>query len=193
MATLTGLRVSYLCQLSTKIRQTVVTVVALICFCGFTIACSGTRSVITTADPTLCHMLIMRATHLVLRRSVPHSTVYVQTFAFRSNETSSDVSAVRAVARQLCALPVLPKSEAIACIGAASYSLTFYGAAGRLEGPITFQASGCNAVEVPRGQARFYRPGSALWPTLGIAIGLSAATQSTFQGSKPRLKRQSSV
>jgi hypothetical protein len=87
----------------------------------------------------------------------------------------------RAVARALCALPVMPSTPMPCPMDqGVSYRLDF--AAGRASFPgITAAAGGCNPVT---GAGPVRRAGSAgFWTVLGHAIGLKRAAGSALRGT----------
>lgn len=102
-------------------------------------------------------------------------------FAFPAGVTVTSPAEARAVARALCALPVMP-SAPMSCPmdQGVSYRLDF--AAGRTSFPgIRAAAGGCNPVT---GAGPVRRAGSArFWTVLGHAIGLKRAAGSALRGT----------
>ncbi len=127
-----------------------------------------------------------RVTGLALTRSQPLNP---ERFSFARRVTSSDAMAVRALARALCALPVMP-SGVFHCPAdwGVTYRLAFSQGAGVTTGaspevrPVTVDATGCTqvtglgATRRTLGRASFFR-------AFGAAIGLAHATAATFRGT----------
>ena len=104
-------------------------------------------------------------------------------FAFPAGVTVTGPAEARAVARALCALPVMPSAPMPCPMDqGVSYRLDF--AAGQTSFPgITASAGGCNPVT---GAGPVRRAGSAgFWTVLGRAIGLKHAAGSALRGTSP--------
>jgi len=102
-------------------------------------------------------------------------------FAFPAGVTVTSPAEARAVARALCALPVMPSAPMPCPMDqGVSYRLDF--AAGRTSFPgIRAAAGGCNPVT---GAGPVRRAGSAgFWTVLGHAIGLKRAAGSALRGT----------
>jgi len=99
--------------------------------------------------------------------------------AFPSGSVAIGPSGARAVARALCALPVMPPGimSCPAQFPGTSYQLRF-AAAGRSLPPVTIQATGCATVT---GAGRVRQATSArFWRVLAMAAGLSPPGQGVF-------------
>jgi len=99
--------------------------------------------------------------------------------AFPSGSVAIGPSGARAVARALCALPVMPPGimSCPAQFPGTSYQLRF-AAAGRSLPPVTIQATGCATVT---GAGRVRQATSArFWRVLAMAAGLSPPGQAAF-------------
>jgi hypothetical protein len=89
---------------------------------------------------------------------------------------------VRAVARALCALPVMPKAvfHCPAEFTGTTYRLNFTAGGQRLR-PVEIQATGCETV-TGLGPARWAAESPGFWPVLARAAGISPPGQSAFNG-----------
>jgi hypothetical protein len=123
---------------------------------------------------------VAAVTRLAVTRvtALPRSHLH---FTFPAGVTVTSPAEARAVARALCALPVMP-SGVMSCPmdWGVSYRLDF--AAGRTSFPgITAAASGCNAVH---GAGAVRQADSAgFWIVLGAAMGIKHAAGSALRGT----------
>jgi hypothetical protein len=116
--------------------------------------------------------------HLAISRA----SVNPGRFTFPAEITVSSPRQAQAVARALCALPVMP-SGAINCpadVGI-SYRLRF-AAGGRRLPPVKVQATGCQQVS-GLGQTRWIARSPAFWAVLAQAAGVRPARYLTFRGT----------
>ncbi len=106
-------------------------------------------------------------------------------FLFPSRVNVSNVSAVRSVARSLCALPFFPKSVMSCPMDfGVDYALHFSESTndGVLQvGVITLDVSGCQSV-TGMGAVRWAARSASFWRVLGNAIGVKDATSLSFVG-----------
>jgi hypothetical protein len=103
-------------------------------------------------------------------------------FTFPAKVTVSDPGKARAVARAACALPPLPAGS-LSCPGdtGISYRLTFLAGARKFPA-VDAKASGCGEVR-GLGQTRWTAHSPGFWRTLGGAMGIGQADDSTFRGT----------
>jgi len=120
--------------------------------------------------------VIGSVTSLVVRRGTPLNPT---TFTF-PKVVSVKGAAARAVARDLCALPVMPKGIFCPADLGGRYTLDFTATGSRVT-PVVLDASGCETVQGLHG-IRWTARSPHLWSELGDAMGLRGATQSTFAG-----------
>jgi len=102
-------------------------------------------------------------------------------FTFPAKVTVSDHAKAQAVARAVCALPVMPSGNISCPIDTGiTYRLTFT-ASGQKLPTIEVAAGGCGQV---RGldQTRWTARSLGFWRTLGVAMGIAHPDQSTFSG-----------
>lgn len=141
-----------------------------------------------SAPPVSLCSVANQVTGLTVTRSRP---LNAERFTFPRRVTASDAMAVRALARDLCALPVMP-TGVFYCPAdwGVNYRLDFsLGAdvttgASRAVRPVVVHSTGCTqvtglgATRRTLGSAPFYR-------AFGAAIGLAHATGVTFRGILP--------
>lgn len=120
-----------------------------------------------------------QVTGLVVTRGHPLNP---ERFGFPRVSTSTDAAEVRAVARELCALPAMPRGIFCPADWSPTYTLAFSIAGGAAVRPVVLSVTGCSTV-AGLGSARWVDGHTGLWTALGAAIGLSHATASTFAGT----------
>jgi hypothetical protein len=104
-------------------------------------------------------------------------------FSFPTTVTVSNRSRVRAVARALCALPVMPTGihHCPADFGIV-YHLAF-SAPGHLVSPVSAEIGNCEVVRGVGSSTRWVARSPGFWTTLGMAMGLTSPSSKTFAGS----------
>jgi hypothetical protein len=153
-------------------------VVALACAalaaCGSSSAGTGTGN-----GSGLCGNL-SQVDGLVVQRVNPIPQNHLH-FTFPAKATVSDQAEAQAVARAVCALPVMPSGN-ISCPGDTGimYRLTFT-AGGQKLPAVDVKASGCGQVS-GLGQTRWTARSPGFWRTLGVATGIAHPDQSAFGG-----------
>lgn len=100
-------------------------------------------------------------------------------FAFPARVTISDPRQGEAVAKAICALPLMPGKRYCPNDNGVSYRITFTGDSGAHV--VNIQASGCREVR-GLGPVRWALTKPAFWNVLGTAMGLKDAANSTFTG-----------
>jgi hypothetical protein len=147
-------------------------------------AAQGPRS----APPVSLCSVAGRVTGLTVTRSRP---LNAELFTFPRRVTSSDTMAVRALARDLCALPVMPKGVFYCPADwGVTYRLVFTLGADVTTGtttavrPVTVDTTGCTRV-TGLGAARRTLGSASFFRAFGAAIGLAHATVVTFRGILP--------
>ena len=126
--------------------------------------------------------LITNVDQLTVTRNRPLNH---ETFTFSASVKSTNASHIRALAKSLCALPVMPRPLRACTIDlGVRYSLNF--AATTVKGPepirpIIVSVTGCQVVN-GLSPTRWVSPNPHFWTVLGTAIGLPHATQATFAG-----------
>ena len=108
-----------------------------------------------------------------------------EVFTFPATVSSSNVKEIRAVDRELCRLPLLPRGVQCTLDLGIRYSLTFVVGIGvRSAGvnPVTVDPSGCQEV-YGLGSTRWSAPAPQFWKLLGTALGMRRATSATFAGT----------
>jgi hypothetical protein len=108
-----------------------------------------------------------------------------ETFTFPATVKSTNTSRIRALAKALCALPVIP-TGVIACPAdlGVRYTLNFGSSTAKTPSPINpviVASTGCQFV-TGISRTRWVERTPAFWPVLGAAIGLPRATEATFRG-----------
>ena len=106
-------------------------------------------------------------------------------FTFPATVKVSNQTQVRDVAKALCELPVNRSHTSINCPAAfgVAYHLTF-SSKGEDFPAVSFDPSGCQFVhDLTRG--RWVMQSPEFWHTLGIAMGIKGANNSTFRGQGP--------
>jgi hypothetical protein len=107
-------------------------------------------------------------------------------FSFPAQITVTDARRARAVARALCALPLMDGgTSACGADWGISYRLRLAAGARKLR-PVTVDPTGC-VTATGAGPARSIVTTSGFWQVLGVAAGLDHASNSTFRGSADTL------
>ena len=107
------------------------------------------------------------------------------TFTFPADVTVSNQVQVQDVAKALCALPINRSHASINCPAAfgVGYNLTFSSKEETFP-VVSFDPSGCQFVHgLIRG--RWVMQSPEFWHTLGVAMGIKGANNSTFRGQGP--------
>jgi hypothetical protein len=100
-------------------------------------------------------------------------------FAFPARVTISDARQAEAVAKAICALPLMLGKRYCPNDNGVSYRIAFTGHSGA--SVVNIQASGCREVR-GLGPVRWALTKPAFWDVLGTAMGLRDAANSTFTG-----------
>jgi outer membrane murein-binding lipoprotein Lpp len=152
-------------------------VAAAVLACGLLAGCKET-SPGASAGTYVC-AAIARVDRLAISRVNPNPELHP---AFPAKFIITARPRVQAVARALCALPVMP-SGAFHCPPdfGMTYRLTFT-AGPTAPHPVTVAASGCQEVH-RLGQIRWTARTPHFWTTLGAAAGITNASLQTFSGT----------
>lgn len=138
----------------------------------------------STFLPLVCRSIPGLSKLTVTRNSLPQSQM---TFIFPADVMVSNQGQVQSIARALCALPINPSHTSINCpvdFGVA-YDLTFYSKE-QIFPVVSFDPSGCQFVRgLVKDQWIIQSPG--FWHTLGVAMGIKGANNSTFRGQGPNV------
>jgi hypothetical protein len=107
------------------------------------------------------------------------------TFAFPAEVTVSNQTHVQSVARALCALPINPSHASISCPAdfGIVYDLTFSNKEETFP-VVSLDPSGCQFVH-GLVKAQWIMKSPEFWHTLGFAMGIKGANNSTFRGQGP--------
>jgi len=153
----------------------------------------GTGSVVRSdarphIDATVSLCQGATAQHVARLKVIRSRPLNPERFSFPGVLASAKVSRIRALARVVCSLPVLPKDNVTSCpndIGV-FYTLQFSSAGGKdvvggtFIRPVRFDATGCRFL-TGAGAARRSTP--AMATALGAALGLAHPTFGTFAGA----------
>jgi hypothetical protein len=120
---------------------------------------------------------------LVVRRSDAFPSNRIS-FSFPSLVTVSDASDVRAVARALLSLPLMPQGMFCPVDLGIRYHLSFLAGDDRVI-TVSVSATGCEDVNGLGRPLRWVARTPGFWRTLGSAMGLSKPDYATFRGSGP--------
>jgi hypothetical protein len=134
-----------------------------------------------TTLASLCS-LVQSVRHLNVRRGHVFNH---EIFSFRANVSSSNAKEIRAIGRELCALPLLPRGLQCTVDLGISYTLTFVvglGSHSAAVKPVTVDPGGCQEV-YGLGATRWSVPAPQFWRLLGTALGMPRATSATFAGA----------
>lgn len=150
-------------------------------------SCSNTTQAKSsvTSEPPLCRSVSSLDTLNVTRTdALPQNHMR---FTFPAQVTVSNQTQVQTIARALCALPQRKSHVSINCPAdfGIRYSLTFFGN-GKAFPEIRLDPSGCSFVQgLKKDQWVEQSPG--FWHTLGAAMGITGANNSTFRGRGPNV------
>ena len=139
------------------------------------------------SQPAARHIVLCGSVSSLSRLVVTRSDAFPQNhfhFSFPSRVVVSKPIQVRAVARALCALPVMPSGtyHCPADFGIV-YHLMFSGPALKIP-PVSAEISGCEVVSGVGPISRWMADSPHLWSTLGTAMGLTKPGQKTFAGDR---------
>ncbi len=135
--------------------------------------------------PLLCRSIPSLSKLTVVRKNgLPQNHM---TFAFPADVTISNQIHVQNVAQALCALPMDRSHASISCPAdfGIVYELTFFNKEETFP-VVSFDPSGCQFVHgLVKAQWIMQSPG--FWRTLGTAMGINGANNSTFRGKGPNV------
>lgn len=137
----------------------------------------------TGPAPRLCNVISQFERLTVTRADAYPQNGFI--FSFPASVTVRSAPAAGGVARALCALPHVPQGAVFHCpvdFGIV-YRLVFTLETGGPARPVTVDATGCRLVHGAGPGARTVSTTGSFWNTLGRAMGLDHATNTTFSGS----------
>ncbi len=155
---------------------------AMLAACGGLTSPSGQMSRQPGAGSALCRSVAI-LDRLVVHRIINFPQNHMR-FSFPAEMIVHRASTVQAVARALCALPVIPKGP-ISCPAGFGVDYHFAFFAGERAFPaVDVDPSSCQSVR-GIGSVRWVMRSPEFWPALGRALELSSSTYATFRGSGP--------